>query len=85
MTSRPNNKLMTWQKCALALLLVSSTSCASANHGYWSFTATRTVYGNGGPCLDETGAEAALIIALLPLAIDLIVLPVTLIHDACCE
>ena len=67
-------------KLLIAVILVGSLSCASARHSHWTFGVSRTVYGSGSVHCDDFD-RADLFIALLPLAIDLIVLPISLAHD----
>jgi hypothetical protein len=64
------------------------------HHDQWTFAVTRNVYGDGGPgvhfeghgsCAGGSGeaALAVLVLLLLPVAIDIVILPVTLTHDLC--
>ncbi len=85
-------------KTPTALLLTGALllcpSCKSTND-QWSFAVSRSVYGGGGTTSahvsyplncrgNNDGAAAALVVILrLPIAIDLIILPVTLTHDLC--
>lgn len=71
--------------CLVLAIGAALSSCASQE--YWSFGATRAVYGDcdwDGPvpvssdCGNEWGILALL---LLPVAIDVVLLPVTLPHD----
>ncbi len=74
--------------CLLAL-----PSCKVNHGGQWSFAVSRTVYGGSGSgihfgsrgCGGSGEAEAVLLLAiiLLPVAIDLVFLPVALTHDLC--
>ena len=75
-----------------ALLLCPS--CKSSRN-QWSFSVTRSVYGSAGSTSahinypvhcgkgDNGAATALVVLILLPIAIDLIILPVTLTHDLC--
>lgn len=63
----------------------------------WSFAVSRSVYGpashkgasiHGGPHIHlnartDDAAKALVVLMLLPLAVDIILLPVTLTHDLC--
>ena len=78
-----------------SLVLVGALALPScqAQSGQWSFAVSRSVYGesgtgvnyNPGSCSGGAGGEAwgFLVIALLPVAVDLIFLPVALTHDVC--
>ncbi len=82
----------------LLLPLATVTALVSAScrthHDDWAFAVTRDVYGHDGPGIEfhahshcGEGAEAAalvfLAILVLPVAIDVVLLPVTLTHDLC--
>jgi len=84
--------LRAW-RAALALILALSASSCRTTEEPWSFSLTRSVYGGGaGPeygydanlhgDIDNQGAAVGLlVILLLPVAIDIVILPVTLTHD----
>lgn len=77
----------------VGLLLLGSLLPSCKANEQWAFSVSREVYGNGGAefsydpgyCHDgsESDAFVFLAILLLPVAIDLVVLPVTLTHDLC--
>ena len=71
----------------LVAVLPSLSSCKVSRH-QWSFSVTREFYSDGGPSLEPRGCDkgaAAFYLAflLLPVAIDLVILPITLTHDLC--
>jgi hypothetical protein len=81
---------------ALACGALAPASCqSSGSHEQWSFCVTREFYedgswisaignspGNNG-CSDSGSAVVLLAFVLLPVAIDLVILPVTGVHDVC--
>jgi hypothetical protein len=78
----------------LALGAALCTSSCRVHHDAWAFSVSREVYGEGGPGIAydghfhcREGGEAAALVLLamlvLPVAIDLVLLPVTLTHDLC--
>lgn len=91
--ARPRRRHPAWRRAALALALALGASSCKTHHDQWSFSVTRTVYGGDGPGIDfsdshcsgvdETGAIVFLAILLLPVAVDLVLLPITLTHDVC--
>lgn len=82
---------------ALGLASLVTTSCASSRHEQWSFYLSRQCYGEGGAwsemgnafsssagdCRDSGAAVALVAILLLPVIVDVVVLPVTGVHDVC--
>lgn len=92
-TSPRSRRPAQWLGCAALAVALLGSSCKSNER--WAFSVTREVYG-GGKSHDYNfnprancsgGGEAAAIVLigliLLPIAIDLVVLPITLTHDLC--
>lgn len=81
----------------LAACALGSASCHSTGaREQWSFCLSRACYkdggwvsaignssGRSGSCSDGGGAVVLLALVLLPIAIDLAILPVTGVHDVC--
>lgn len=80
---------------ALAFGALAPLSCQSTSaNAQWSFCVTRECYKDGSwiealgnssssSCSDGGGAVVLLAFVLLPIAIDLAILPVTGVHDLC--
>jgi len=73
-----------------AFALGCFSSCASDDQ--WTFCVSRSAYGggypgelHGGGCgsADEAAVIGLLVILFLPIAIDIVLLPITLTHDLC--
>ena len=68
----------------LALIALCLSSCALFEPDEpWTFALSREIYDDTDIIIDDTGPGACFMLAvfLLPLAIDLVCLPVTLPHD----
>lgn len=80
---------------ALAFGALAPLSCQSTSaNAQWSFCVTRECYKDGSwiealgnssssSCSDSGGAVVLLALVLLPVAIDIAILPVTGVHDVC--
>lgn len=91
MRKRTNPRPLRRTLAALALLApLFLTGCRSTCDDYWSFPVTRAVYGESQPthqlisdtpALTGSGAVVFLGILAIPLVLDLVIFPVTAIHD----
>jgi|GEM_PF-2826484 len=83
------------RRTAAALLAASLSFVGCKSNEPWTFAVSRSFYGSGGPgkvevrhdlsCHDGSQGVAVFYLAafLLPVAIDLVFLPVALTHDLC--